>query len=471
MEFRPVFSYLGTLLEIMGILLIMPLFVSILAGEGISFLFIAAAIASFAAGTALDRRFRKGKLDGSSVMVLALAGLVSFSIIGMVPYLSVTGPVNALFESVSGFTTTGLTVLDPEALPAGLLFWRGFTQWIGAAGIIMFFFLLVDSQGISSNYLYGDEVGEEEKAPLIRKALAAFGLYTVLGIVLLSLAGMPPLDAVAHSFSGISTGGFSTREGSIGAFNSQAVNLVMIILMVLGGTSFFLHTKIFSGNPKSYLKDYEARVFWGMVVVFSILLVSASFTGWGGNMLSAVFTTVSALTTSGFYTASPAPGFASLLIIILVIIGGFSASASGGLKIVRVGAMGKAFPWIARKLSYPREAVIPLKLGGKAVKPQEFTIITLFIFVYIMMLVASTAVLSFLGISIADSFFVSASAASNAAFSPIGLGAMHWAGKAVLMAVMVVGRLEVLPLFVFIRHLLQARKREEGGDEYHPRKG
>ncbi|MBI4175811.1 MAG: TrkH family potassium uptake protein [Candidatus Aenigmarchaeota archaeon] len=460
MEFRSALSHLGIILEIFGILLIIPLLASVALGESINFLFIIAAAVSFVAGTLLDKKLQKKPLDSPSIMALALLGFVSVSMIGAVPYLSSASLLNALFESVSGFTTTGLTALDPETLPAGLLFWRSFTQWIGAAGIIIAFIMLVESPGISSNYLYGDETSEEDRQPLIRKALLAFGAYTLLGIALLSIAGMPLLDSVAHSFSGISTGGFSTRQDSISSFNSAGIEIAMIVLMVLGATSFFLHAKIFRGNFRCYPRNFETKAFWIFVMVFSMLMAASM----GPAPLSAVFTAISALTTSGFSAAPPLAGSGIILVVILTIIGGFSASSAGGLKLVRAGAMGKAFPWIARKLSYPKEAVIPLKIGERSVKPQEFTIITLFIFMYMLVLVVSTAILSFTGMGAMDSFFLSASAAGNSAFSPLAVESIHWVGKATLMVVMVVGRLEILPLFVFVRHLFQARKRG-GGDE------
>jgi trk system potassium uptake protein TrkH len=464
MDFKSVFSYVGVILEILGILVLLPVIVSWIFNEGMHILFFVTAIISFVSGTILDKKLRKEELTLSSAMVIAAMSFILVSIIGAIPYLSYLAPLDAVFESVSGFTTTGLTVVTPENLPYSLLFWRSFTQWIGGIGILFIFLLLVRSPGISSCYLYKVEARVEKiEAGVyssVKKIFTIYIFYTMIGIVLLMLAGMPVFDSVLNSFSSLSTGGFTPKTNSIGAYQNPWIETVIIFLMVLGATSFFVHDKLLRRKIISYIKNPETRLFWFLILLFSVLL-SVSFlssTPGFAAVRNGIFHTFSALTTTGFTVFGSSPeGMSVFMLIILMVIGGYAGSTAGGLKLVRSGVILKSISWLGKKISLPQEAVVPFKFGNKVVKDSELTIISFFVCIYILILCASTIILTCLGYSPINSFFEAASAQGTVGLSVISLNTMPWIGKLVLMMNMLLGRLEIFPFLVLLYTLYKIR--------------
>ncbi|MCK4531918.1 MAG: TrkH family potassium uptake protein, partial [Candidatus Aenigmarchaeota archaeon] len=217
--------------------------------------------------------------------------------------------------------------------------------------------------------------------------------------------------------------------------------------------------KLFKRKFTEYVKNSEVRLFWAIIIVFSVL-VSLSFLSNPEPFRTGIFQTFSALTGSGFTLTSDYPALSKLLLPILMIIGGFAGSTAGGLKLVRVGILGKAVSWISKKISYPLSAVVPFKFNRKVIREEELTIISIFSFIYILILVASTLALSFMGYTPIDSFFVSASAEGTVGLTTIEISGMNPLGKAILMIDMLLGRLEILPLFVlFYTIYLGLRKR------------
>lgn len=463
MNFKSVLSYLGFMLVILAILMLLPLAVSWIFAEDVYIPFIFGAVTSFAVGIILYKKFEMEPLDLSSAMVLAGVTFIAVSLFGSVPYLDHLEPVNAVFESVSGFTTTGLTTVNPESLPYSVLFWRSLTQWIGGVGILIIFLLLLSSPGTSSYYIYRAE-GHPQRIEAgvystVKRIFIIYGVYTAIGITLFALVGMPLFDSFAHTFTSIATGGFSVRDNSIGAYNNPLIEIVMILMMVLGATSFFIHDKLFKRKFTEYVKNSEVRLFWAIIIVFSVL-VSLSFLSDPEPFRTGIFQTFSALTGSGFTLTSDYPALSKLLLPILMIIGGFAGSTAGGLKLVRVGILGKAVSWISKKISYPLSAVVPFKFNRKVIREEELTIISIFSFIYILILVASTLALSFMGYAPIDSFFVSASAEGTVGLTTIDIAGMNPLAKLMLMIDMLLGRLEILPLFVlFYTIYLGLRKR------------
>lgn len=453
MDFKSVFSHLGVILEILGIIALVPIFVSWIYGEGIYVPFLVTAVISFGLGTILDKKFPKTDLDLGSAMGVASISFMVISLIGAIPYLAYATPIDAVFESASGFTTTSLTIFEPESLPNTILFWRALTQWVGGIGILLIFLLLVGSPGMASYYLYKAEARQQKidasVQHTVKRTFIIYGIYTMIGIVLLTSVGMPIFDSVLNTFSSISTGGFSPLNDSIAGYNSSSIEFVIILLMIIGATSFFIHDKILRRQFLYYTRNLETRVFWGLVAVFAILL-SVAFFGLDQPFRHGVFFAFSALTTTGFMTTTQIPGVAQLLIIILMVIGGYAGSTAGGLKIIRFTVIGKSLTWLGKKISYPQEAVVPFKVSGKLFKDYELTIISLFVSVYIIMLIVSSVILTFLGLSPFDAFFEVTSAQGNVGLSVTNLAELHWIGKIVLIFNMLIGRLEIFPFLVLI---------------------
>jgi trk system potassium uptake protein TrkH len=462
MNLRSVLSYLGLMLVILAILMLFPLPVSWVFAEDVYISFLLGSIVSFSIGIILFKKFEREPLDLSSAMVLASLTFIAVSLLGSIAYLDHMSPANSLFESVSGFTTTGLTTVNPEGLPRAILFFRSLTQWIGGVGILVIFLLLMSSPGMSSYYIYKAE-GHSHRIEAgvystVKRIFIIYGIYTVTGIVLLALAGMPLFDSVNHAFTSIATGGFSVNNESIGAYNNPFIEIVMILMMVLGATSFFLHDRLFKRKFTEYVKNSEVRLFWITVVVFS-LLVSISFLSGYEPFRTGIFQTFSAITGSGFTLVSAYPEISKILLPILMIMGGFAGSTAGGLKLVRVGILGKAVSWISKKISYPSSAVVPFKFNRKVIREEDLTIISVFSFIYILILVVSTLVLSFSGYTPIDSFFVSASAEGTVGLTTIDIAGMNLPAKAMLMIDMLLGRLEILPFFVLFYSIFSSVRR------------
>ncbi|MCX6815186.1 MAG: TrkH family potassium uptake protein [Candidatus Aenigmarchaeota archaeon] len=456
MEFRSILSYLGTVLEVMGIVCILPVFIAWIYGENTHTLFFITAVISFVLGIFLDRKFRKKELTISSAMVLASMSMIVISFVGIIPFLWNLSPLDALFESVSGFTTTGLTTVKPETLPFSLIFWRSLTQWAGGLGILVIFLYLVNSPGISSYYGRKPEADEIKKKSFVRKAMLIYGAITFVGFILLLLAGLGGFDSIVTSLSSVSTGGFSTKNASIAAYDSIFVEFIVMILMIAGATSFLLIEGMTRGKFRDYIRSAETRLFWSLIVLFTILVSFAMFEI-GQPARHALFLTVSALTTGGFTTLETYSGLTILLLLVLMIIGGYSASTAGGMKLVRAGIIGKSFPWIGKKVTLPQEAIVPLKYDERVIRDSEVTTVAIFVAIYVLFLFGSAVILTFMGYPPLNSLFQAASAQGNVGLSAIPMETINPLGKLLLMVNMLLGRLEIFPVMGFLYVLVKTQ--------------
>jgi trk system potassium uptake protein TrkH len=473
MDFRSVASYVGTLLEILGILILLPVLFSWVYGDGMHTGFFIGAVISFMTGMALDRRFKKEELTLSTAMVIAALSFVVVSLIGAIPYLFYMNPMDSWFESVSGFTTTGLTVVQPEDLPASLLFWRALTQWIGGIGIIIIFLILVSSPGMSSYYLYKAEGGagmiEAGVRGTVKRVLLIYATYSFMGMFLFSAAGMPVFESILNAITGISTGGFTTRNASMAAYGNPAIEAVAVLLMVIGGTSFFVHARLWNGKLRDYLRNPETRLFWGLILAFSILLSMAYLSG-TEPLRHGIFQAFAALTTTGFSNAEVTSGATKVLLVILMVIGGYAGSTAGGIKLIRAGIIGSSLTWMGKKISLPEEAVVPFKFGKRVIKESDLSIIALFACIYFIVMGVSSLGLTFLGYTPLDSFFTVASAEGTVGLSVVPIADMHPTGKLVLIANMLLGRLEIIPFLVMIYILMNSLLRAGRGISFRSRK-
>jgi trk system potassium uptake protein TrkH len=318
--------------------------------------------------------------------------------------------------------------------------------------MLMIVVLLMSSPGMSAYYVYRTETKSSRTEANVysnaKKIFMIYGGFTLAGILLFMLAGMPAFDSVNHAFTSISTGGFSVKNNSLGYYSNPLIETVAVILMVLGATSLFMHRKIFEKKFAEYARNSETQIFWFLIIVFSVL-VSLSMLSLSEPLRMGVFHVFSALTSGGYNLGIKAyPDLSKFLLIILMIIGGFAGSIAGGLKLARVGIFGKAITWVSKKIFYPSSAVVPFKFNRRTINGEELAIISLFSFVYISVLVVSAMALSFMGYAPMDSFFVSASAEGTTGLTTIDIAAMAPAGKLILTADMLLGRLEILPFFV-----------------------
>ena len=456
---RNILAYLGLLLEVFAFFLILPTIAALYLNEPAE-PFLVAALISIILGLYFEKTNKQEELRINEALTLTALSFLFVSIIGAIPYLyhfaefSSRALIDSFFESVSGFTTTGLTVFSSvDTLPKSLLFWRAETQWIGGIGIIIVFLAILSELKTSALPLYRAQGYTEHIGITIkdtaRKMAKIYSFYTLIGILLLYVAGLSFFESISIAFSSISTGGFSVT----GAFYTNPIVLgILSVLMILGATSFFVHDRMFRGDIKYFFKNAEIRALMAIVFGFSAILYFAF-----PNISNIFFEVVSAATTTGYATQNLALlplGFIGT-IVILMIFGGASASTAGGIKISRVLIAFKSIPWFLKKMTAPKSAIVPLKVGGEAIDEGVLTTTVVFIMTYVLALVIASSAFMYFGFGIMDSFFQVVSALGTVGLSTIEISTIPVIGKAILIACMFLGRLEIFPVLILLKNIVR----------------
>ncbi len=466
MNLAPVYRVLGWLLWLLAAAMAVPLLVSLLYNEtSAAVAFLASGAITAGGGTLFYRAGRRdGPLFRREGILIVVGGWVLATIFGSLPYL-LTGtfhhPMDALFESASGFTTTGASVmLDIESFGHGILFWRSFSQWLGGMGIIVLFVALLPQVGPGARFLYKLEVPgptSEALRPRIRDAAALlwkiYLLLTVSQTLLLMLAGLGLYDALTHTFSTLSTGGFSPRNDSVAAFG-PAVQIIIIVFMVIAGANFSLYHGLWRRRGGNLWNDPEFRVYVILILGATVLIASNLFligdSGHNWPVLDSLFHVVSILTGTGFVSADfdTWPEFSRTLLVALMFIGGCAGSTSGSMKVMRVVISTKAALREVRLLFSP-STVVSVFVGGRAVPNPVARSVVGFVILFLLSWVAGMLALTFGGTDL-----ITAATASIATLGNVGpgLGAvgpkLHYAlfgagEKAIMVLLMLIGRLEV----------------------------
>lgn len=399
-------------------------------------------------------------------VMLSAFGMLPFYLSGAIPDIS-----NAYFETMSGFTTTGASILtDIDSMSKGLLFWRSITQWIGGIGIIVFALAILPMVGGNASVLYDAEttgIVHERFRPRItqvaKRLWMTYIFVTAILFVLLCLGPMDIFDSACHALTTMSTGGYSTKQASIGYWDSPYLEYVLSIFMFIGGINFSLIFFLLRGVPKKLLKDEEFRWYAVICLIFiSIIAFSLYFSGQFSDIeysfRTSMFQVISIITTTGF-TSVDYMNWGAFYIFILCLLMLFCASAgstSGGIKIVRIIVLFKNAINEFKRQVHPN-AILPVRLNGQVVPIDVVTKILAFMFLYLAILVVSFLVLSFMGINFEESIGAAISCMGNV--GP-GLGDIGHSGhfndipsmaKWYLCFLMLTGRLElftVLSLFM-----------------------
>ena len=373
---------------------------------------------------------------------------------------------DCLFESASGFTTTGSTILtDIEALPKGILFWRAFTHWLGGMGVLVLATAIVPKLGIRSHYLTQAETPGPVFSKLVPKqsqtSKILYTMYfalTALEVVCLKLAGLPLYDALIHSFSTAGTGGFSNRNASVGAYGSVAVEMIITVFMLLFSINFALYFLALTGKWRDALQSDELRFFLAIVGGATLLLTLANLGVYAGiweSLRYAVFQVASIISTTGFGTTDFVlwPQFSQMILILLMFCGACAGSTGGGMKCSRILLLLRSIRREVHRITHPRSVEV-VKLDGKLVSESTLHSLLVFLGAYVMAIFAAALVISLDGQTFAVSFSAALTCVSNvgpglevigpsgnfAFFSPLS--------KVVMSLCMIVGRLEIFPILV-----------------------
>ena len=406
-------------------------------------------------------RAREGFLIVSlSWVVMSGFGALPFVISGMIPRY-----IDALFESISGFTTTGATVVVHfEGLPHGVMFWRAFTHWIGGMGVLVLTLALLPQMTGRTSHL----VRAESPGPSLSKIVPKMGdsakimyiIYaglTVLEFTALVLAGMNGYDAAIHALSTAGTGGFSTYAASVGAFDSVAIEVIVTVFMVLYGVNFALYYRLLIGDWKSALKSEELRWFLGIIAlsIGAVTIILLPYYGTFGQALRySSFQVASILSTTGFTTANfnQWPQAARGIILVLMFIGSCAGSTAGGIKIVRLASLCKMAVREIRRTFQPRKVQV-VRFEGKGVEEGMLSQISVFFFVYVSLVLFGSLLISLEGhFGVQENFSGALTCVSNVG-PAFGAIASDFAGygpfaKCVLSLLMLAGRLELFPILV-----------------------
>ncbi len=469
---RIIFNILGFLLAIEGLFMMLSIPVALIYHEtdALDF-FISGLITVMAGGISwgLTRDAEKSisKRDGYIIVSL---GWILFSVFGSLPFVftgAIPSYTDAFFETISGFTTTGASILsDIESLSHGVLFWRSLTQWLGGMGIIVLSLAVLPLLGIGGMQLFVAEVpgpSPDKLHPRIRgtakRLWVIYTVFTLAETLLLVLGKMDLFDAINHSFTTMATGGFSTKQASIAYWNSPYIHYVVTFFMFVAGTNFTLSYFALHLRFDKVFRNEEFRFYLGFVVIFTLVIAFAMWLTMNVGVEQAfrdtLFQVVSIMTTTGFVTSDyqswiPILG---ILIFLLMFFGGSAGSTGGGVKIMRVVLLFKNSALELKRLIHPN-AVIPVRFNRQAVEPHIITNVLAFVSFYILTIVASMVVMSAMGYDLDTS--AGAVAATLGNIGP-GIGEVgpveNYAhipdfGKWFLSFLMLIGRLELFTVLV-----------------------
>lgn len=476
MRTKPVLHILGAFLFIIGLLMAIPLACALHYGEGDGQAFLLSLLTTSGTGLLL---YLLGKPRGGRALLghregflIVTASWVLVSFFGGLPYLlhgTLPTLVDAYFETMSGFTTTGATVIGKiEGLPHGILLWRSMTQWLGGMGIIILSVAILPFLGIGGRQLFKAEVPgpvkdklEPRIAETARTLWIIYIIITIVGFIFLLGGGMTLFDAVNHIFCAMATGGFSTKDSSIAWFESAYIEGVLVAFMVIAGMNFTLHYKLLTGDFRTFSRDSEARFFLGTIVLATLLVtLDLRFNilaDLGRAFRLAIFQVVSVITTTGFVTDNFArwPALSQVILVSLMFIGGSAGSTGGAIKCVRIMLVLKQGYQELYRLIHPH-AVTQVKLGHESVPQEVMKSVLGFFVLYLSVAVVATVALAALGLDMVTAFAAVATTLGNV--GP-GLGLFHpattfaeapLAGKWILSACMLIGRLEIYTVLVLL---------------------
>lgn len=474
-EVYSIFHYMGWVLIFLGIALFLPIIVAMIYGE-YNFIipFSISGLISILSGLIFYKKFENEKeISLKAAMFFSASIWLLISFLGSLPFY-LSGELSFLdsyFEAMSGFTTTGFSMISNlDNLAYSINFWRALTQWLGGIGIIVLLLSVLSSPSINIMRMYQAEAREERIMPSIRHtARVIFYIYsgfTLLGIFLYLIAGMPLYDSIFHALTTLSTGGFGMHSDSLAHYHFWGIELAAIIIMMIGATNYALHYTILQGKWREYFKDIETKMLYALLILTTLLITTMLFINqsYGDNLLLTLrysfFQSVSAITTTGLQTAAVNDiltkwvGLGTFLITLLMIIGAGSCSTGGGIKWLRTAVSIKNIWWQIRDLILPSKAVSSRKIHHVRdinISDDFIRSVGIYIFVYILIYILSVIVVMIFYRDIPMVIFEVASALGNVGLSA---GLMTPASPALVKIIFIInfwiGRLEIWSVLLFL---------------------
>lgn len=466
----------GAIVCAVGLTMLFPLGFSLYyQDEGVFPLLISMAV-TLAVGGAMVAIFRRGDAKPMSHregMGIVGLGWIAAGLAGALPFIfadTFSGSItDAVFESLSGFTTTGSSVLtDIEAVPKGILMWRSVTHWLGGMGIIVLSLAILPFLGVGGMQLYKAEVPgpvPDKLTPRIKDTAMllwkVYVLFSVAEAIFLLAGGMSFFDAICHTFGTMATGGFSTKNTSVAHYDSAYFDWVITAFMFIAGVNFTLHYRMLRGKPMAMFRDAEFRFFAGLILVFTAIITltewGRSFDSFWESLRFSAFQVAAIGTTTGFatYDYELWTPLAQALLLFLMFVGGSAGSTGGGMKCMRIMILLKQAYQELIRLVHPR-AVKHLKLGGKIVPPEVVSGIWGYFILFMLLFVISSFLLAALGVDVLSSFAAVVACIGN--IGP-GLGIVgptdNYAqipllGKWILIFCMLLGRLEIYTVIILL---------------------
>ena len=466
-------SAIGLTMMYIGLVLLVPILVALCYGEYSSILpFITASVISAGCGFFLRKYVHKASelenlndIKKAEALFVVATSWVIFGTMSAIPYLFYgLSPINALFEAVSGITTTGATILTNFDYPHAFFFWRSFTQWLGGLGIIVLFIAILPQFAVAGRQMFFAEAPgptEDKFTPRIRNTASAlwkiYGGLTIIEIILLIGAGMPIFDAICNSLSTLSAGGFSPNPESIMGYHSTQITWIVLVFTFLAGASFNLQYKVFAmKNPLILFKNEEFRTYFLLIILMALLIMVSLGEH---NILNSLFQVISITTSAGFasvdfekWNYTP-----KLLLFVVMFMGSCASSAGGGVKIARWLVVFKTMKSEILRILHPN-AVVNLKIDNKTIAPEVARQIVVFVFFYILTFAISTVLLAIIEQNTSVALTGAITSLGNIGpgiaitTGPFGnFDGIHVLSKIIFIINMLVGRLELIPFLVLLQ--------------------
>ena len=479
MNYRMLGYLLSIILLIEAALLLVPTLVALIYGESVMPFLITIALLVIVSAPSAIFRPKNRRIFAKEGFVCVAAAWVLMSLFGALPFVldgAIPNFIDAFFETVSGFTTTGASILPAvEGLPKGILFWRSFTHWVGGMGVLVFMMAILPSAGGQAMYLMRAEVPGPTKGKLVPKmrqsSLILYGIYlalTVLMVIALLLCRMPLYDSLVNALATAGTGGFSVLNSSIAGYNNPAAEWVIAIFMVLFGINFNLYFFLLLRRFRDVFSNEELRTYLCLLAV-SVTAIAINtahlFEKAGDGIRTAFFQVATIISTAGFATTDFDlwPSFSKTVLLLLMVVGSCAGSTAGGLKLSRVIILLKSVARSVRQMLRPRSVTV-VRVDGEAVEDRTVHTSLAYLAIWLLLVILSVLLISIDGFSLETNLSATLACINNIGpgFAAVGptsnFAAFSYFSKILLSFVMLFGRLEIMPMLILFSPHTWSRK-------------